>query len=268
MSLNKFPKSDRRVINVLFGMIVILTIIASINHKSKTTSSFSIKENLTESSRLDIDFDSLREQKEKRAQKREQRYLELKDSFAKVNELRAIKREKRLAKFLALKDSFYELKKEREKKRAEQKALWEHRQDSLHKIYPSKLQKGETIELNHADSSQLMKIPGIGRGYSIAIIQYRKKLGGFYKKEQILEIEGVPASILDYLDIQVDIQKIEINKLTVNQLRKHPYINYYRAKAIWDYRQKYGKIKDINQLALLNDFQAEDIERLSPYIAY
>lgn len=165
MSLNKFPKSDRRVINVLFGMIVILTIIASINHKSKTTSSFSIKENLTESSRLDIDFDSLREQKEKRAQKREQRYLELKDSFAKVNELRAIKREKRLAKFLALKDSFYELKKEREKKRAEQKALWEHRQDSLRKIYPSKLQKGETIELNHADSSQLMKIPGIGRGY-------------------------------------------------------------------------------------------------------
>lgn len=93
-------------------------------------------------------------------------------------------------------------------------------------------------------------------------------MGGFHKKEQVLEIEGIPPSILNYLEVQGDVQKIEVNKLSVNQLRKHPYINFYQAKAIWDYRQKYGKIKDINQLALLNEFQPEDIERLSPYIAY
>jgi len=250
-------------------VIVILTIITSVNHKSKDSSFFPVKKDLVTSKRsIHKDFDSIREQKSIAEKKRKLRYQEIKDSFAQVNELRAIQREKRHAKYLALKDSFYQLKKEREKKNAERKALWDHRQDSLRKIYPIKLQAGETVELNHADSIQLMRIPGIGKGYSIAILLYRKRLGGFYKKEQILEIEGIPTSVLDFLDLQGDVQKIEINKLTVNQLRKHPYINFYRAKAIWDYRQKYGKIKDINQLSLLNEFQPEDIERLSPYIAY
>lgn len=268
MTFNKFPKSDRRVINVLFGVIAILAIITSVNHKSKDTI-FPAKDNIVTSKRnVPKDFDSIRELKKRAEEKRKLRYQEIKDSFARLNELRAIQKGKRLAKYLALKDSFYQLKEERKKKNDERKALWEHRQDSLRKIYPRKLQEGETIELNHADSIQLKKIPGIGRGYSIAILQYRNRLGGFHKKEQVLEIEGRPPSILNYLEVQGDVQKIEVNKLSVNQLRKHPYINFYQAKAIWDYRQKYGKIKDINQLALLNEFQPEDIERLSPYIAY
>ena len=61
---------------------------------------------------------------------------------------------------------------------------------------------------------------------------------------------------------------MNINRLTLQQLRRHPYVNFYMAKAITDYRRLHGDIKNLNELRLSKDFTDEVIHRLEPYIEY
>ena len=46
----------------------------------------------------------------------------------------------------------------------------------------------ELIEINSASKEDLMKINGIGNTFSERIIKYRDLLGGYYRKDQILEV--------------------------------------------------------------------------------
>lgn len=135
--------------------------------------------------------------------------------------------------------------------------------------YPHKLSPGQHIDINTADTTELMKIPGIGSYYAKRIVRYREQLGGFAFPSQLKEIEGVPESVLLFITIDTrNIQKLHLNSLSINQLRKHPYINFYQAKAICDYRHLKGPIKDLQELKLLKDFPPAEIERIQPYIAF
>lgn len=135
--------------------------------------------------------------------------------------------------------------------------------------YPHKLKPGEHIAVNTADTTDLQKIPGIGSAYARAIVRYRDQLGGFAKAQQLLEIEGLPESALPYLTIDSkDIHKMNLNTLTLAQLKRHPYINFYQAKAICDYRRLRGPLKSLRELELLKDFPPAEIERLQPYVSF
>ena len=135
--------------------------------------------------------------------------------------------------------------------------------------YPHKLKTGQQISINHADTTEFMKIPGIGSYYAKRIIRYRELLGGFISARQVLDIEGIEESILPYIHIDLNgIKKMNINKLTLSQLRKHPYINFYQAKAIRDYRRLRGPINSLEDLKLSKDFPPAEIERLRPYVCF
>lgn len=137
------------------------------------------------------------------------------------------------------------------------------------KRYPAKLSPGERIDLNEADTTLLKKVPGVGTYFAGQIVKLRKMLGGFYSRRQLLEIQDMPEEALDYFEVNSGaVQRLNVNKLSVNQLKRHPYINYYQAKAIVDYRRLYGEIHDIEQLKLIKDFTPDDFERLSHYIEY
>ena len=101
--------------------------------------------------------------------------------------------------------------------------------------YPLKLKAGEHINLVTADTTQLKKIPGIGSGWARAILNYGKRLGGYVAVGQLQEIEGFPEESLPYFSIaNPQTEKINLNTATLAQLRKHPYVNFYQAKAICD----------------------------------
>lgn len=135
--------------------------------------------------------------------------------------------------------------------------------------YPLKLKAGEHINLVTADTTQLKKIPGIGSGWARAILNYGKRLGGYVAVGQLQEIEGFPEETLPYFSIaNPQTEKINLNTATLAQLRKHPYVNFYQAKAICDYRRLKGKLTNLSQLHLLKDFTSEAIERLRPYVAF
>ena len=135
--------------------------------------------------------------------------------------------------------------------------------------YPQKLKPGQKISINQADTTELMKIPGIGSYYAKSMVRYREQLGGFTSASQLLEIEGFPETAIAYLHINpTEIRKLSINNLSLSQLRKHPYINFYQAKEICDYRRLRGPIKNLQELKLLKDFPPAEIERLAPYISF
>ena len=135
--------------------------------------------------------------------------------------------------------------------------------------YPLKLKAGEHINLVTADTTQLKKIPGIGSGWARAILNYGKRLGGYVAVGQLQEIEGFPEETLPYFSIaNPQTEKINLNTATLAQLRKHPYVDFYQAKAICGYRRLKGKLTNLSQLHLLKDFTSEAIERLRPYVAF
>lgn len=136
--------------------------------------------------------------------------------------------------------------------------------------YPVKLQLGEHISLNSADTSQLRKVPGIGSYYARKIVAYRERLGGYCRVEQLLEIENFPEAAVAYFTVSDHprLQKLNLNRLSQNELKRHPYINYYQAHDIVDYRRLHGRLESLQQLSLLKDFPKEAIERLEPYVEF
>lgn len=139
--------------------------------------------------------------------------------------------------------------------------------DSTHFTY--KLRANEQILLNSADTNELKKVPGIGSFFAREIVRYRSRLGGFYSEKQLNEIENFPSEAVPYLKINPnDIQPLHINQLSLNQLKHHPYFNFYKARAIIDYRRIKGAVKNINELQQLKEFSQQDIERLKPYIVF
>lgn len=132
-----------------------------------------------------------------------------------------------------------------------------------------KLKEGEHIVLNTADTTQLMRVPGIGSYYAKEITRHGKWIGGYVSVDQLDEIEGFPLSAKKYFVISnPNPQRLAINKLSLQQLRKHPYINYYMAKAIVDYRRLHGDIKNLQDLRFSKGFSEGSIHRLEPYIEY
>lgn len=143
----------------------------------------------------------------------------------------------------------------------------ESRDSSLR--YPVKIKENEHVVLNTADTTQLRTVPGIGTYYAKEIVRHGQWLGGYVSIDQLDEIEGFPQESKKYFVIQGSSpKKLNVNKLDLQQLRKHPYINYYQAKTILDYRRLHGKITSLDDLRLSKDFPPEAIRRLEPYVEF
>ncbi|MEG1563053.1 MAG: helix-hairpin-helix domain-containing protein [Bacteroides sp.] len=128
---------------------------------------------------------------------------------------------------------------------------------------------GTIVSLNRADTTELKKIPGIGSGIARMIVGYRKQLGGFYRIEQLGELRLDVERLRPWLRIEAgETQRINLNKGSVERLKRHPYINFYQAKVIVEHREKSGDLKSLKQLSLYNEFTSEDMERLAPYVCF
>ena len=59
------------------------------------------------------------------------------------------------------------------------------------KATPKPAPKGAALDLNTATAAQLDDLPGIGAKTAQRIIEYRQKVGGFKKIEQLMNVRGV-----------------------------------------------------------------------------
>lgn len=126
------------------------------------------------------------------------------------------------------------------------------------------------VDVNTADLATLCRIPGVGEGIGGAILRYRSRLGGFYSTRQLLEIGIVSAELLEWFTVAdtASLSKLPINTASFHAVNSHPYITYDQARSLMRYIRLYGGIKDEPSLLSTGIFEAEDMERLRPYIEY
>lgn len=137
--------------------------------------------------------------------------------------------------------------------------------------HKDRLQEGEVLSVNTADTTQLKRLPGIGSYYAKKIVNYRERMGGFVSVRQIEEIEGLPAGISRWFVLDGDenaVKKIRINKATFSQLVRHPYLSYDQVKDIVNHIRQYGPLKSWRDLRLYKEFTDKDFARLAPYFSF
>lgn len=135
--------------------------------------------------------------------------------------------------------------------------------------YVPKYEEGTIVDLNKADTSILKRIPGIGSTLARMIVAYRQRLGGFYDVSQLQEVPHVGVELNKWFVVTpAGLHKIQVNSASLDKLRSHPYMDFYKAKAIMEYRRKRGKIKGLSQLSMFEEFTEKDLKRLSPYLTF
>ena len=132
-----------------------------------------------------------------------------------------------------------------------------------------KFAEGTLVDLNSADTVLLKQVPGIGSFLARKIIAYRNQLGGFVAVDQLQDIKQIKVSLNKWFTVSgKPLRYLEINNWGLDALRSHPYMDFYKAKAIIEYRRKCGYIKSLSQLSLFEEFSEKDLKRLSPYLKF
>ena len=146
------------------------------------------------------------------------------------------------------------------------------RKDSLY-LKQKELKRDLVVDLNSADTTLLMQVIGIGRGYANRIVRYRQQTGGFVSVDQLSEIYGMRPENLEkirpFCKVNTElIHKIKVNVAGVERLKSHPYLNFYQSRAIYELRRRKGKLKNINELKVLPEFNAVSLEKIGPYLSF
>ena len=128
------------------------------------------------------------------------------------------------------------------------------------------------VNINTTDTMQLLNLPEIGPFFARNIVEYRKKLGGFIDKKQLLEIYGFDSVRYEIISPYIIIDSVAIRRLKVNHddfktLLRHPYIEYDDVKKIVNYRETKGMITNWEQYKKV--VKRDDVdERLWLYLEF
>lgn len=129
------------------------------------------------------------------------------------------------------------------------------------------------VDINSADTARLQLLRGIGPVYAKRIVKYRSLLGGFVSESQLLEVYGIDTTLFNSIEPHIvissqPIRKLKINSASLDELRRHPYLDYYQARAILDYRRSVGPLRSSDDLLKVNLLDEKTITKISPYIQY
>ncbi|MBL0145686.1 MAG: helix-hairpin-helix domain-containing protein [Chitinophagaceae bacterium] len=127
------------------------------------------------------------------------------------------------------------------------------------------------IDINSADTTAFIALPGIGSKLAQRITAFRDKLGGFYKIEQVAETFGLPDSTFQKIKPRLSvnssaIKKYNINTATVDEMKTHPYIRYNIANAIIQYRNQHGNFSNVADVKKIMIIDETIFAKISPYL--
>ncbi|UOQ78313.1 helix-hairpin-helix domain-containing protein [Hymenobacter sp. 5516J-16] len=140
--------------------------------------------------------------------------------------------------------------------------------------FPHKPTRLAAFDLNAADTTQLMQIRGIGRGYARRIIEYRQRLGGFQSKEQTAEIYA----LRDAPDLVDSLRKytfvapgfapamLDVNNASFEMLQAHPYVGKRLARVLVAFRQQHGPFRQPTDLRQIRILDQTTFDKLAPYL--
>lgn len=132
--------------------------------------------------------------------------------------------------------------------------------------------KSVVKDINTATLAQLIQVNGIAEKRANRILKYRELLKGFSVDRQLDEVWGIPPDVLLNLKAafkvlsKPEIEKIDVNLASINELKKVVYINYKQAKSIVMYRSKVGEIQNLAELKIISNFPVDKYDLISLYL--
>ena len=139
-------------------------------------------------------------------------------------------------------------------------------------VYPAKRDAvSKQLDINSADTSAWIALPGIGNKLAARIVNFRTKLGGFYDVGQVAETYGLPDSTFDKIKTnlichQPGLQQININTADANTLKQHPYIRWNLANLIVQYRNQHGSFQSLDDLLQIATVTPDLLKKIKPYL--
>lgn len=130
----------------------------------------------------------------------------------------------------------------------------------------------KVISLNEADSSTWERLPDIGPVLASRIIKYRNKLGGFVRREQLLEVFGLDTSAYMLIAPRIEVssspnQFLDWTTADAEVLAKHPYVGKYLAAKIVRYREQNRHIPERMSINSWRFIDSVKLEKLKPYLS-
>lgn len=127
------------------------------------------------------------------------------------------------------------------------------------------------LELNVADTNELVAIRGIGAYSARAIVKYRDRLGGFVSYEQLNDIRALREEVKEVLRQKTTldnrlVRKICIDTCSVDGLSKLPYLSVKQARTILNYRDAHGGFTEVKQIKSCVVVSDSLFLRLEPYL--
>jgi len=137
---------------------------------------------------------------------------------------------------------------------------------------PTGFIKTEIKDLNKATAIELKSINGIGEKLSERIVKFRTKIGGFQFEDQLNEVYGLKPEVIERLFNQFkllskpSITKVNVNEATFKEVLHLPYIDYELTKKIFEYRDEFAEIQDIEELKKIEGFPLDKFDRIILYL--
>lgn len=127
------------------------------------------------------------------------------------------------------------------------------------------------VELNSADSADLVELNGIGPVFANRILKYRDLLGGFYSVSQLLEVYNFPEETFRKIENRVSadtllLKKIRLNFAEYSDLIRHPYLDKKQVDALLKFREKNGSFYELEQVISNDLVDNETFSKLKPYL--
>ena len=138
-------------------------------------------------------------------------------------------------------------------------------QDASSKHFPKQ-------DINTATAEALMKIYGIGEGFSNRILKYKEKLQGFTYIDQVAEVYGLEKEVYERVAARFEVKtppvivKKDLNAISRYDLSKIPYIKYGESNKIIGLRSEVGMFKHLDDLLQIEGFDEARIRRLALYL--
>lgn len=130
------------------------------------------------------------------------------------------------------------------------------------------------FDLNTADTTQLIRLRGIGSKLALRIVRFREGLGGFHTEEQLGEVFGLDSIALSelrrYGRIVAPVRKIAINTATYAELFGHTYLrrDAQMIRNIINYRTQHGPYRSLDDLRKLKTADVELLRKVAPYLDF
>jgi DNA uptake protein ComE-like DNA-binding protein len=127
------------------------------------------------------------------------------------------------------------------------------------------------VELNSADSADLVELYGIGPVFANRILKYRDLLGGFYSVNQLLEVYNFPEETFRKIANRISADTLLLKKIRLNfaeypDLIRHPYLDKKQVSALLKFREKNGSFYELEQVISNNLVDNETFSKLKPYL--